>query len=163
MSNHSMKLYYEDGIPFHGIFREIPMPGQAGKEKLSPIYTINEKADSLPSAHEIYMESLTEYAAAMKLVGTWKYWKGMIKSSVRIRKLVNDWREEKLLIDQNKARELMWKAAEGGNASAARFLLESKKEESVQKRAQKQLDEKDASESELIRGSIERLHTLKVV
>ncbi len=158
-----MELYYTDGMPFHGIFREIPMPGQTGKEKLSPIYTINEKADSLPSAHEIYMNSLTEYEAAMKLVGTWKYWKGMIKSSVRIRKLVNDWREEKLLIDQNRARELMWQAAQKGNASAARFLLESKKEEAVQKKVQKQLDEKDANEIDVIRGSIERLHTLKVV
>ena len=139
------------------------MPGQTGKEKLSPIYTINEKSDELPSAHEIYMNALTEYAAAHQLVGSWDYWKKMLKSSVRIRRMVNEWREEKLLIDQNRARELMWKAAETGNASAARFLLEAKKEEASQKKAQKEDSLKLASEQEILKQRLDRLTNLKVV
>ncbi len=158
-----MILYYDNGVPFFGIFREIPMPGQTGKEQLDPIYTINEKSDSLPSAHEIYMTALTEYAAAHRLVGSWDYWKKMLKSSVRIQRMVNEWREEKLLLDQNRARELMWKAAETGNASAARFLLESKKEEAAQKKAQKDDSVKLASEQEILKQRLDRLTALKAV
>ena len=139
------------------------MPGQTGKERLDPIYTINEKSDSLPSAHEVYMNALTEYSAAQQLVGSWDYWKKMLRSSVRIRRLIDEWRGEKLLIDQTRARELMWKAAETGNASAARFLLESKKEEAAQKKAQTEDSLKLASEQEMLKQRLDRLTALKAV
>ena len=158
-----MNLYYKDGSPFYGIFREIIIPGQHHRdEKRFPIYTIKEKSDTLYSAHEIYMAAQTEYDAALQLVGSWRFWKEMLKASVKIRRLVSEWREEKMLIDQTKARKLMWDAALKGNAGAAKFIYEAKKEEANQKKSQQERQEREFQDQEVLKDRLSRITKLKL-
>jgi len=157
------ELYYEDDTPFYGLFKEIPMSGQAFKQKLEPLYTIKEYDTDLPSAHRIYMASQTEYAAAMELTGSWEYWRGMLKS-IKIRRVINLWREEKLLQDQSRARELLWKVAiENNNVSAMKVLYESKREEAAQRKRSTAEDVQQAQEREILTERLNRLTQLKAV
>lgn len=159
----SLKLYYQDKTPFYGIFREIPMSGQTTKEKMDPLYTIKEHDDELLSAHKIYMGCPSEYDAAIKLVGSWRWWNRMIGSSSKIRKLIEDWRDEKLLKDQANARKLLWIEAEKGNVAAQKVLYESKKEEAEQKKREKDQTAQDSSNREILEARLQRikLHSVK--
>ncbi len=145
-----MKTHYTDGTPFHGIFREIPMSGQIEKEKMYPLYTTEEYDTDLPSAHKIYMNSENEYDAAIKLVGSYRFWINMVKTCVKIRRVVDEWRDEKLLKDQSIARALLWRAAEDGNVAAAKVLYESRKEEADKKARSVAASRKETSEKDLI-------------
>ena len=158
------KFYFSDGTPFYGIFKEIPMSGMWSKgEEKQPLYTIEEVDTDLPSAHYIYMNSVNEYDAAMKLVPTWAYWKQLLKGSIKVRRQVEDWREEKMLRDQAKAKNLLWEQAEKGNFQAQRVLYESKKEESDLKRQRRNQEERQSKEKDVLEGTLERLSKLKVV
>ena len=156
-------FHYDDGSPFHGIFREIRLTGQYMKEYKPPVYTIAEEDDDLPSAHKIYMASQTEYDAAIAMVGSWPFWKNMLKASSKIRAVVEDWREEKMLMDQSKAKEMLWEAAQKGNASAQRILYESKKEERAIASKQKKANIQAEKETAMIQDRLDRLTDLKVV
>lgn len=157
------RFHYEDGMPFYGIFREIPMSGQTTKEYKPALYTIAEQDDDLPSAHRIYMNSQTEYDAALKLTNSWDYWKGMLRTSSKIRKVIEEWREEKMLKDQTVAKKMLWEAAENGNASAQRILYEAKKEEREMAARQKVKNKKAEKESAMLQDRIDRLTELKAV
>lgn len=153
------KFYYENGSEFYGIFREIPMSGSnnaIGKIP-SPSYTTNEDDDILPSAHKIYMDSMNEYEAAKQLVPTWEFWKNMLKTSIKVRKLVEAWREEKMLKDQAEARRMLWAQAEKGNVSAQKILYESKKEEAQQRAAQAKAAVEDRRQQEMAESVLTRL------
>ena len=155
------KFYYSDGVPFHGIFREIPMSGQWIKEEpKEPVYTIDTKDTDLPSAHQIYMNSMNEYDAAVKLTPSWEYWQGMLKS-VTIKRMIENWREEKMLKDQAAAREMLWEQAKKGNVSAMKVLYESKKEEAEQKRRMSRAQQEDLRHQQLAEATISRLKVVK--
>ena len=159
-----MNLYYPNGAPYFGVFKEIFIPGQGNKAydpPTSPLYTIEEQDNELPSAHKIYMNSMTEYDAAMKLFGSFKYWKEMLKGSIKIRALIEEWREEKMLRDQDKARRILWEEAEKGNIGAARVIYEAKKEEAQQKAAMREQRNKESSEQEVLEDRLHRLNQLK--
>lgn len=151
------KFYYSDGVPFHGIFKEIPMSGQWIKEEpKEPVYTIEVQDSDLPSAHQIYMNSMNEYDAAVKLTPSWEYWQGMLKS-VKIKRMIENWREEKMLKDQAAAREMLWDQAKKGNVSAMKVLYESKKEEAEQKRRLSRAQQEDLRHQQLAEATISRL------
>lgn len=157
-------FYYSDGVPFHGIFREIPMSGQWLKNEVKePLYTINPEDDDLPSAFKVYMDSINEYEAALKLCPSWEYWKNMLKTCVKIRRVVDQWREEKYLRDQAAARKLLWEAAEKGNVSAQRILYEARKEEKQQAARQKRVEQESMKEQSMLEERLARLTELKVV
>lgn len=156
------KFYFSDGRPFFGIFREIPMSGVWIKEEhKDPVYTILEVDDDLPSAHKIYMESLNEYDAAIKLVPTWSYWTQMIKHSIKIKRLLEAWREEKMLMDQAKAKALLWEQAAKGNISAQKILYESKKEEAEIRRMEREKSYKYENEKNKLEEAYNRLKVVK--
>ena len=158
-------FYLDNGHPFNGIFKEIP-PNGVSKIKgriPPPVYTILPEDNELPSAHKIFMESMNEYDAAMKLVPSWEYWKNMLRTSVRIAKLIDEWREEKLLKDQAAARQMLWDQAKKGNVSAQRILYESKKEEAAQKRQQKEIRNREIKEQEILEERLATITNLKVV
>lgn len=151
-------FYFSDGTPFYGIFKEIPMSGVwiKNEDKL-PVYTTNEEDGELPSAHKVYMSAMNEYDAALKLVPTWSYWSNMLKQSVKIRRLIETWREEKMLQDQARAKALIWKQAEKGNIQAQKLLYESKKEEAAIRRAEREQHEKHTKEKDTLEGAYERI------
>lgn len=156
------KYYYEDGMQFNAIFREISLPGQYMKEKKDPLFTINPEDDDLPSAYKIYMESVNEYEAATKICPSWDFWKNMLKSSPRVRKVIDEWREEKYLKDQAAARRLLWDAAEKGNVSAQRILYEARKEEKQQAQRAKRAEQESIREQEMLQDRLARLTELKI-
>lgn len=156
-------FYYSDGVPFHGIFREVALSGQWIKEEPKPpVYTILEEDNDLPSAHKVYMHSMNEYEAAMQLVPSWEYWKNMLKTCVKIRRVVEKWREEKYQKDQAEARRLLWEAAKKGNVSAQRILYEARKEEKAQQIRAKEEESQSQKETEMLQDRIARLTTLQI-
>ena len=116
-----------------------------------------------PSAHTVYMDENTEYDAAMALTGSFDYWRTMLKSSTKIRKQIEIWREEKSLKDQAKARGILWREAEKGNTSAAKIIYEAKKEEQELKRREKAQTVRDTRETELLAERLRRLTDLKAI
>jgi hypothetical protein len=155
--------FYEDGMPFYGIFREISLSGQYTKEEKFPLFTLQEEDDDLPSAHKIYMSAMNEYEAAIQIVPTWEFWKNMLKTSVKIRRVVDQWREEKYQKDQAAARRLLWEAAQKGNVSAQRILYEARKEEKQQAARQRRVEHESMKEQEMLQERLARLTELKVV
>jgi len=156
-------FYYENGNNFYGIFREIPMNGANNVVGVIPeaVYTILEEDDTLPSAHKIYMNSMNEYEAAKQLVPTWDYWKEMIKASLKIRRMIEAWREEKMLKDQAEARRMLWEQASKGNVSAQKILYESKKEEQQQRQAQARAAMEDKHQQQMAEQVLGRLKVIK--
>lgn len=156
-------FYCENGREWYGIFREIPLNGANNIEGSvpPPSYTVNEEDDDLPSAHKIYMDSMNEYEAAKALVPTWEFWKNMLKFSVKIRRLIEGWREEKMLKDQAAARRMLWEMAQKGNVSAQRILYESKKEEAQQRQAQARAAMEDRHQQEMAEKVLGRLKVVK--
>jgi len=157
------KFQYENGNPFYGIFREIPMSGSnnAIGDIPPPSYTIAEEDDDLPSAHRIYMDSMNEYEAAKTLVPTWDSWKSMLKFSVKIRRMVESWREEKMMKDQASARRMLWEQAQKGNVTAQRILYESKKEEAQQRATQARAAMEDKHQQAMAEQVLGRLKVVK--
>lgn len=157
-------FYYSDGVPFHGIFKEIPMSGQWIKEEpKEPLYTTAYEDGDLRSARKVYMDSVNEYEAAIELTPSWEYWVGMLKTCVKIRREVDKWREEKYLKDQAQARRLLWAAAEKGNVSAQRILYEARKEEKAQQQRAKQEEHQSQKETDMLQDRLARLSELKIV
>jgi SOS response regulatory protein OraA/RecX len=158
------KFYYSDGVPFHGIFREVPLSGQWIKnEPKEPVYTTKHEDDDLPSAYKIYMDCVNEYEAAVALTPSWEYWKNMLKICVKIRRVIEDWREEKYQRDQAIARRLLWDAAQKGNVSAQKLLYEARKEEREQKIREKIQQDQSTKETEMLENRLARLSELKIV
>lgn len=133
-----------------------------GEEK-EPVYTISEEDGELPSAHKIYMQSMNEYDAAMRLVPTWSFWTQMIKHSIKIKRMLESWREEKMLMDQARARAMLWEQAAKGNISAQKILYESKKEEAELRRVEREKQYKYATEKGKLEDAYKTITTLKAV
>lgn len=157
-------FYYSDGTPYHGIFDEIPMSGQYTKdEQKSALYTIEYEDTHLPSARKIYLECVNEFEAASRLVPNWEFWKNMLKTCVKIRRVVEQWREEKYQMDQAEARRLLWEAAKKGNVSAQRILYEARKEEKEQQQRVKAQTEQLTRETEMLQDRLARITELKAI
>jgi hypothetical protein len=139
------------------------MSGQWIKEEpKDPVYTIGYDDTDLPSARKIYMDSVNEYEAAVRLTPSWEYWKGMLKTCIKIRREIDKWREEKYQKDQAEARRLLWEAAQKGNVSAQRILYEARKEEKAQQQRAKQEEHQNQKETEMLQDRLARLTELKL-
>lgn len=78
-----------------------------------------------PSLKRLYleMEDPTEYLFATEYLGGWKHWK-KIATSVKIRDLVEDWREELEVMLRAKGIINVRKQAYNGNYSASKWLAD---------------------------------------
>lgn len=155
------KFYFNNGTPFFGIFRENPVNFHFSLEQKEPVYTIEEEDNDLPSAHKVYMESMNEYEAAMKLVPSWAFWKQMLRQSVKVRRMLDEWREEKLMKDQAKAKRMLWEQAENGNIQAQRLLFESKKEEAQLRQSERGNRARSEKEKDVLEGALDKITSLK--
>lgn len=94
---------------------------------VEPIY-------SLAEFHKVFLEEadLTEYKAAMRLVGDWVEWNRLKRGSSVFRQLVDAWKEEvkqKMLSDaQTRIVELMQNESPTVSLSAAKWLAEQRME-----------------------------------
>ena len=89
------------------IFFETSEPGL--REQYPPLYTLKDEPHTIygvtyPSARQIYLEErdLTEYSAAMKLLGSWRHWKWLC-SVQWFQEYIQEWRDELEVILRSEA------------------------------------------------------------
>jgi len=155
------------------IFKEF---NTARHKKYPPIYTMKDTdQDGLLSAKRIYMESVDEYEAAIRLVGTWLHWQRLCQCTPFMKGPpeevtlawtgLEDWRKEKELQNKSRVSKLLWNEAEKGNVSAQKILLDGEKpkagrpsKDNVNKEA-KRIAERD----KMIKDDLQRIKGLTVV
>lgn len=119
------------------------------KDQWPPVYTLKHyDHEGLPSAYLIYMDSDTEYDAAMKLVGDMRHWKKLCETDwflngwpERSFEGLAQWRKDKEAKDLDYVIKLLKGQAENGNVTAQRTLIDHykpAKKSSVQTKVQRQ-------------------------
>jgi hypothetical protein len=127
------------------LFKELAWSSPEEAEGFQPIYTLAEEDDGdLKSAYKIYITCITEYDAAIKLVGSWSHWNKLLNCKPFMEYL-EGWRkeqEQKLIADGIKAMVVLATTPDNNgkiNVVAAKWLAErgfkkkklSKKEQSM--------------------------------
>ena len=105
---------------------------QASKEKYDPLYTLREQdKDGKPSAYQIYMHSIDETDAALKLVGSLGHWrrlcglKWFMEGAEQMgHEGLLQWREDMKARDVSTAKRQLMDQAAGGNVNAAKKLMD---------------------------------------
>jgi hypothetical protein len=126
----------------------------SNSKTIKPVYTLStEDKGEYVSAYQVYMHSIDEYDAAMKLVGSMKHWRKLCKLSWFMNGIhelgfegLKAWRRDMLLRDQSAAKRKLQELADSGNVSAAKALL-SLKPESVEIKDSKKKSKKDPKET----------------
>lgn len=138
-----------------------------------PLYTMREdKWKGLPSAYRIFMESESEYEAAMKLVGSWNHWQRLLKCKPFVEGTdeqwsgLNTWREEKEIKERAMALTQLKASALDGNVTAQKMLYEGPKGPSKRGRPSdaevKKAAAKQAEYSAQIKSDLKRvMHLVK--
>lgn len=106
--------------------------GNEMAEKYPPVYTMKTfDRRGCKSAYLIYMNSINEYDAAMKIVGDMRHWRKlcglkwfMEGSDEKSFDGLSQWRADKALKDQYEALTLLKEQAEDGSVTAQKILLE---------------------------------------
>lgn len=102
------------------------------KQKYTPLYTLREQEkDGLPSAYQIYMHSVDETDAALKLVGSLSHWRrlcGLKWFMEGAQEMGHEgllqWREDMRARDATTAKSQLLDQAATGNVAAARKLYD---------------------------------------
>ena len=110
------------------LFVEVIQPSSRGKYK--PLYSLKEAGNKgLPSIYQIWMTSIDEADAAMRILGSLQHWKKLcsLKWFITGRPEhgfsgLNSWREDMASRDRTLAKQSLLKQCEEGNVSAARAL-----------------------------------------
>jgi hypothetical protein len=93
----------------------------------TPIYTLKDyDKPGYPSMYLIYIDCVTEYEAAMKLLGSYRHWKKLCQSTMFIEYL-EEWREERKARDEAVARTTLLASVVDGNVSAAKTIMDESK------------------------------------
>lgn len=109
-------LRNEDGHPkMQKLFKEYTQHGEV------PLYTLKDyEYRGYPSAYMIYMASVDEYDAAMKLVGSMSHWRQLITLGWFQKGILsygfsglNQWREDMALRDMSSAKKIIQDALLG--------------------------------------------------
>lgn len=124
------------GIPrTESLFIEVIQPGS--REKYTPLYSLKEYENKgYTSAYQVYISSIDETDAAMKLVGSMNHWRKLCK----LKWFINgrpehgfaglaSWREDMASRDQSIAKEVLLQQCAEGNVTAARALDKMAKEQ----------------------------------
>lgn len=91
------------------------------KKDLPPLYTLKQEDGEYPSAYKIYMESVDEYDAAIKLVGNLTRWEYLSKG-VLFEPHLETWRRHMKLRDESMAKKVLLDNVEKGQTTAANSL-----------------------------------------
>lgn len=73
------------------------------------------------SMYKVYMDSDSEYTAALKLLGSWSHWK-KLTSCNWFKPYIDTWREERETREQSLAKETLVELVRQGNVTAAKEL-----------------------------------------
>jgi len=110
------------------MFWELSTPER--RRNVPPIYTLKqEETHGLPSAYKIYIESVDEYDAAIKICGTMKAWRALCEAGWFLsgwrehgHEGLVQWRADMEARDKSQAKQqLLDKAAEGNVAAMTRL------------------------------------------
>lgn len=99
-------------------------------KKYAPLYSMSDKEkNDLPSAYWIYMTSVDEYDAAMKLVGSLKHWRRLLECDWFVKGKegfdgLEQWREDMAERDTSTAKRSLIAECARGSAAAARALVD---------------------------------------
>jgi len=140
----------------------------ADKTKYPPLYTMRgQDQKGLISAYQIYMHSINEYDAAIKLVGSIEHWERLCELQWFMEGLVSKsfagihkWRQDMVERDIMLAKKtLLYNASVMGDTSAARTLINlhkapstkvlSTKKATVEAKEKDKLNEKDSKITKL--------------
>jgi len=99
----------EDDIRLHSLFVERKEIGEV------PLYTLKDvESKGYPSAYLVYMTSVDEYDAAIRLVGSMSHWRSLLKLDWFLRGIVTQefsgllqWREDMSLRDLSRAKQII--------------------------------------------------------
>ena len=134
------------------LFTEVIQP--PSRAKYDPLYSLKcHDSRGLPSAYLIYMSSIDETDAAMKLVGSMHHWRKLTKLKWFMVGRpgtgfdgLEMWREDMALRDQSESKRVLLQLCKEDNVTAARALDKLSKEGKVKAPAKKVLiEEKEDS------------------
>lgn len=149
------------------LFRESITYEIKKKGKLKPIYNLGDtERDDLPSAYLIYMNSIDEYDAAIKIVGSLKHWRKLCKLKWFMEGIpgqhegLESWREDMKLRDASIAKGVLLKAATSGkDSSAARKILDMSVDKPKRPVGRpKHPDQEPENEEDKLDPELEKLH-----
>jgi len=118
-------LYDDNGrLLVRAIFWELSPPER--RERLTPLYTLKvEDSFGLPSAYKIYMDSVDEHDAAIRLLGNMKAWRALCRSTWFMtgytehgHEGLHQWRKDTEARDKSLAKKQLLEKAENGNVAA---------------------------------------------
>lgn len=100
---------------------------------LEPQYTAR-SGKTYTSLPYLYRNSNSEYDCAIETLGSWEHWKKLcaldwfLTGSIMNAQYtgLNDWRIEKELSEESKAKQVLMKAIEDGDIQAAKFIYDKK-------------------------------------
>lgn len=89
------------------------------------LYSLKEfdHPNGYPSMHRIYLESGTEYEAAVKLLGSWEHWLELCRCKW-FKPYRDKWEAERKLRDQTLAKKVLVEQTKKGSTTAARALID---------------------------------------
>lgn len=124
------KVRSDNGImKTEGLFLEAASKIEAMANRLppEPVYTLKDyDHKGYPSMYLIYMDSATEYEAAMRLLGSWRHWNKLVKAPF-FKPYIEEWREERKHREDAIARTALLESIVDGNVSAAKTILDEGK------------------------------------
>lgn len=136
----------------------------ASKANYEPLYTLREQEkQGKPSAYQIYMHSIDEADAALKLVGSLAHWRKLLTlkwfregSEAMGHEGIEQWREDMRARDATRAKEVLLRLAREGNVTAANSLAKMSAPKGPVGRPQKK-DSADARREKDIRSAVQRI------
>jgi len=156
-------MLYDDNGRFlsRAIFWELSTPER--REAIPPVYTLKvEPSHGLPSAYQMYMDSVDEYEAALKICGTMKAWRALCKSNWFMLGYTEhgheglvQWRKDMEARDKSAAKKLLQQKAEEGNVAAMTKLYNitpKKPDNRLKKQAEKVTPSKVVDLTERMKG-----------
>jgi len=143
------KLYAPNGVfAIRKMFRELSTP--AMRKKYPPIFTLKPfEYKGLPSAYQVYMESVDEYDAATKIVPNMKTWDQLKEASWFLNgdlahsfEGLKAWREHMKQRDASAAKAALQDKMATGDVTAAKAILaDTKTKASVGRKGKKTKEE----------------------
>lgn len=124
------KLRSSNGIQYTEALFEETFHGNVADKTHKPIYSLKEfPLNNTPSAYQIYMNSVDETEAAIKLVGSLGHWRKLcsLKWFLYGRKEIGfdgilQWRQDMWERDRSAAKKVLMRLSSEGNVTAARSL-----------------------------------------
>lgn len=142
------------------LFEETIKPDRL--ENYSPLYTLKEKDTELPSAYKVYMGSVDEYEAAMRLLGSTRHWRRLCGLRWFMEGIpekgfdgLKSWRRDMELRDRSKAKKQLMEAAEAGVVSAQQTLYKGDSVVKAKKPTNKELSHINNKQQDTLTNIVE--------